>query len=387
MVSTLERLFNRELATNSKDVYNVTKDAHVKVLVRPNSDRNKFDNKTTILYPVDTDIDQGNEIVYNGVHYLTMNKDNYESEVFCSSDLIAMNADARIYDEDNDIVYFFNVHANDVSSVTTSDQTYATLLRAAVSVMAPDNEVTRKIKIDDYIQLWGYKYTIIHAVRKNGICSIYAQYYSNASDVSSATCPSNLDKMASYIAGDSIEVIAEPRIYTDNGIYNVKCDECKFTYQSSDESVAKFDGNILTFVGAGTVKITTSFKCDYSNETGSSSITITVIDPYAYTIEYQVIGDELYLDYRYNKVTANLLRGGVAAELPDGATVEWSYEHSGDGNADYITCTPEGLVLTVSISNSLKFINDTITFVCKVYDADGSLLVTGMPVTYEIVNT
>ena len=391
MQSTLERMFERELA-HGKEVYNMSTGKTVKVVIRSNTDRNKTDEKSTIMYPQNDSINQGDEIVYRGTHYLVLNKDARESDVYYKSDLMAMTVDAKIYDEDKKIVYLTKVYANDMNSASVSDLTYINTVNAAVSVIMPDNDAAKMITIDNHLTLWGYRYNVAHVVRKNGMCYIFGQFTLIDSPITaqSTACTNNLNSAETYVLGETVDVIATPTMLTNGNNYAIKCPDCKITYISSNENVAKFDGNKLSFVGVGKTTITTSYTCELLGLSGVSSVTIDVSNPNAYTISYTTKDGykQLYTDYDDNTITAHLLKGGKEVTLPEGARVEWTHTFSGSATneANYIHYSSNGLVLTIAIDYTLKVLSDVITVVCTVYNADGSVLAVGAGSSYMIVS-
>lgn len=381
MQSTLNRLFEHTL-THGTVVHNQTRDKDVEVLFLKNSDKNSTDNKTTILYKQDANVEQGDEIHFGGKKYIAINKDMQESTVYYHTDLKELSTPCLIFDTsdtNNKKLFVKDAYVYDITSASISEGKYVTTVNGVVCVQIPDSAATANTNIGSYIGLWGYKYEISHLVKKNNICYIYG-VYSSSLNFTETSCISGLDASISYEIGKTYTLSAVVTATDSTGTYTVIADDYSLlTYESLTPDIATVDGDQITFLSAGTAQVKCSF--DYDGITGSSTFEYKAIEQSSYSATI-TCSREYIKQGGTTTMTAHLYYGlEEVADVSD-YTITFTHEYSSGKDWDsHMTYNINGNVFKITTDNAPYYLTDkfilTVTF-----ERNNSVIATET-VTYE----
>ncbi len=265
-MNTLQKSFNATMRRESKTI--TVNGAETKVVFRKNDDSNNETNRLNILYPIESNINQGSRFTFRGKEYLVLNKETSENDVYYKSSVIAMNCTITDNATSNKKYRNINCYCGGLTSSVVEKDTMFSIVSGNVELLTTDDEISRQVYIDSCFNEFGGTYKVTNIFYQNGIAYIYAERTVNTTPTVNYT--------VTYGGNSSVCV--------DDGTYQLvfnayeddtKVDGATFTYTSSDETVATVDTNgLMTLLKDGTVTITATWT-DHTDVTCSTDITIT----------------------------------------------------------------------------------------------------------------
>lgn len=273
MYDMLTSQFNDAIAREGKIITSANGNTSYICLFRINSDKNSTKDRTTIYYPANSNIVQGQLLKYKNDYYIALNKETAENEVYYKSDLLKVNTE--IYTLVNGNELYIKCFADDLQSVNLITSEMITTVGGNLELLAEDNTDSRKLAIDSTFVALGATWKIINLYFKSGICYIYVERTASSSTTTSYTL--SINAADTYNVTDTALLTATAM--ADTTVIN----NATITWTSSDSSIATITSSgQLTCIAAGTVAITATWV--EHNITATKSLTLSVIAPVvAYT--------------------------------------------------------------------------------------------------------
>lgn len=352
-MDTLYRQFQEALKREGKTVKGYYNNISYKCLFRKNDNPNNIHNYVTIFYEKSSGIYQGQLLSYGSKHYIVINQDTVENDVYLKSDILECNAVLPFIEN----YRYLNIpcHVYDLTSVKLIQGNVLTIGdgKGEVITEITDKSTNRNL-IDSIIPFIGWYYKVENMYSKDGLSHIFIGFTLKPSD--------------SY----SFEITADNTQYLINSsttlttmaiANNVIDDTATINYTSSDSTVATVDTNgIISFIKIGSVTITATWV----EKNLTDTVTLAVIGqilPYNFNVWSSA-------DYVYLGSSSGRTVNAVLTDKTTGAAItftpSWSFTYGG-ANSSYIAVTyPTATTCVVKYTNGDNYddIGKIITVTC-----------------------
>lgn len=359
MYNPLDSIFSQTLRRESKTVTATDSGETFQCFFRKNSDTTETRDTMIMYYPVSAPVAVGTLLTFSGNYYLTLNKETAENEVYYKSAVIRTNG--TISTQSLSCIGL-PIYADDANNTTVTQGTYLTIIDGNIEVLAPDNDLSRALEVNDIFNEYGRTWEVSNIYYVDGIAHIMLEV--TADTEISYEYELELGELSSYnvAPGDTDTLTATA---TCNGTTM----SAALIYDSSDEDVATIDesGNI-EYLADGEVYFIVTWA-----DGGISSTTAAV------TVLSEASGDEaaIYvtpIDTTYygfeDVLTYYVTVGGVKVD----AEVTFSIENSTASTTltKKITVTDNGDGTVTLMTDSSQLIGNSFDLVayCEEYDIE-----------------
>ncbi len=264
-MNTLQKQFSDALKREGKTITGFYNKVDYKCLFRKNNkSENDVKDYVTIFYDILTPIYQGQLLSYGGKHFITLNQESVENDVYYKSALLECNT--RMIVGVDGIGHIVPCYSSNLKAPLPSEGKIITTLDGNIELMTEDNYIGENIFINNRYILMGGTWQVINKVDKSGIYYFYMQRLLNAEPVYSLTTTTEFD---TYSIDDTVETIILP---TADGITDP---EATIICTSSDTSIATVTNTgLITCISAGSVIITVTWL----EQNLTKTVTLTVKD-------------------------------------------------------------------------------------------------------------
>jgi uncharacterized protein YjdB len=273
------------------------------VIFRINKDTNQLTDKLTIFYSADSGIHAGQLLTYGNKHFLVLNQETPESDVYYKSSLLETNAVIHAIINSNEID--MPVYAYDIADGLTEKSNVMSLISGNIHIMAEPNAVIKSLALDNEFDTVGRHWKIDNIISKDNVIHLYCEIAQTISHTYSVTITAN----DTYHHGESAQLTAVAK--QDDTIVN----NIPFVWTSSNASLATVDNTgLVNFIADGSVTITATWE--FQNVSGTKTITITEPDTYSLSIT----ANDSYTTADTPTLTATAQKNGTADTT---ATITW----------------------------------------------------------------
>lgn len=274
------------------------------VIFRRNNDTNQLKNRLTIFYSADCGIHAGQMLTYGNKHFLALNQETPENNVYYKSNLIETNAVIHAIINSNEID--MPVYAYDIADGLTEKSNVMSLISGNIHIIAEPNSIIKSLAISNEFDTVGRHWKIDNIISKDNVIHLYCEIAQTISHTYSVTIIAN----DTYHHGESAQLTAVAK--QDDTIVN----NIPFVWTSSDTSLATVDNTgLVNFLADGNVTITATWESQ--NVTGTKTIAITEPDAYSLSIT----ADDTYSTSDTPTLIATAQKNGTADST---ATITWS---------------------------------------------------------------
>ena len=311
-------------------------------------------------------IDQGQEVVLNGKHYIVLKDNSDENTIYNRSKCIDCNQVIKYElkhtdDKSKADLTTFYAYGEDISAVNSTTGGIITI-QSTCRFMFPLNDLTRRIQPNDRFYA-GQSYSGVWKVRdlnyQNGVCDVYCirdttketddpdnmianrWVYEHKPDAYAITLkPENVSIMAGKTQTISVTVTKNQAVMKDAPIV---------TYTMDTLDVVSIDpiSNVLTGLNVGKVNISAKYEPLPNDTSTSNTIAVEVTEIPADTFKVTMSPKEIKLN---PGKTQQLVVAVAKNEKPLETVPEIEYKVIPDGVA---TVTPTGLVTAVGVGSCI----------------------------------
>jgi len=327
MYNTLNSAFTDALKREGKVITAYSDNTPYNVIFKRNSDTNQLQDKLTIFYPVSEGIHAGQLLTYGNKHFLTLNQESPENEIYFKSDLIETNA--TLHAITNGAEINVPVYAYDITNGLTQNNNVISLVSGDIHIIA-EPSLIQSLAIDSTFDAVGRHWKIDNIISKDNVKHLYCEV-TQTTHTYTVTITGN----DAYHRGESAQLTATAK--EDSTIIN----NASFVWTSSDTSLATVDNTgLVQFVGDGNVTITATWTTQ--NVSGTKQIAITEPDSYSLSIT----ANDTYTTADTPTLTAIAQKNGTTDST---ATITWT---SSDTTVAIIDSTGK---VTFLIAGSVTF--------------------------------
>jgi uncharacterized protein YjdB len=318
MYDMLSSAFTDTLKREGKTIYSYSDNTPYSVIFRKNSDKNKLVNRLSIFYPLNCGIHAGQLLNYGTKHFLTLNQETIENNVYYKSDIVETNA--VINTVQDGIEVNMPVYVYDVSDALFEGNNYISYISGTFHIVAETNPTMTSLQINDTFYIIEKYVKVVNTFNKDNITNIYCQI-----ELESNTYTVTITANDTYHRGETAQFTATAK-QNDNPVENPQ-----ILWESSDSSLATVDSTgLVTFLADGNVSITATWVTH--NVSDTKAVAITEPDTYSLVVN----GEDSYTTGDTPTLTATAQTNGIT---DDTATITWI---SSDSNIATIDST--GLV-------------------------------------------
>lgn len=272
-MNTVQKQFSDALKREGKTITTYYTNEKVTCLFRINKDYNNIDNHLTIFYDVSAPIKQGQLLSYGGYHYIVLNQETVENDIYYKSALLQCNLLLPVVV--NQVNQKIPCYVGELKSPTILEGKVITTIDGRLEIMTESTDMINNISFDTTFAIVGGYYEVVNKYHRSGISYIYVERTEEPPkeyrfDVTASS--------SQYKVGDTTQLFAIPTI---NGVLD---ETAYITYSTSNESIATVDNTgLVTMIVEGTVTITAKWV----EQNITDTITIEVIKevaPVTYTV-------------------------------------------------------------------------------------------------------
>lgn len=273
-MDTLKRQFNNAIKREGKTITSYYKQEEFQCIFRRNSNTNSTEEHLTILYDVFNNIYQGQLLTYKDKHYLVLNQESIENDIYYKSSLLQCNSSVPLVSDS--IINNIPCYAGDLYSTILSNGSTIDLIDGRVDIITESTDFVNNAKIDSKSQFMGGYYTLKNKANKSGIAYLYFErgqepVHTYSLDLTSST--------TSYEINTTTQLTATAK--TDGLVDNTGT----IVFTSSDDLLATVDSTgLVTFKAEGIVTITAIWIENNVQKSLELTITETAI-PESYVVE------------------------------------------------------------------------------------------------------
>ena len=291
-MNTLQKQFSDALKREKKFVTTYYTNETVPCLFRKLDDKKNTTNHIEILYDVNSPIKQGQIITYGGKHFITLNQETVENNVYYKSSLIECNVTVPLVS--NSIIQNIPCYAGDLYSTILTNGTVFDLVDGKVDLITESTDFVNNVEFDSVSQFMGGYYKLKNKANKTGIAYLYFERTQAPKHTYDLELISN-ETTFEIDTTTELNVIAKVDGLIDS--------TATIVFTSSDDSLATVDSmGVITFKAEGMVTIIAIWL--EQNIQKSIELTITEdVAPESYTVEItssNISGDTIYMGYKYN---------------------------------------------------------------------------------------
>ncbi len=303
MYDTLSCAFAESLKREGRVVTAYQNNTPYNVLFRSNKDTNELTDKLTIFYPYDCGIHAGQLLTYGSKHFLTLNQETPENNVYYKSNLIETNA--VIHTIVNSTEINMPVYAYDIADGLTEKNNIMSIISGNIHIIAEPNMITNLLQIDNEFDAVGRHWKIDNIILKDNVIHLYCEVAAIIQHTYTVTITAN----DTYHRGESAQLAAVAK--QDDTVVNTS-----LVWTSSDTLLATVDNTgLVNFLTDGNVTITATWTSQNVSETK----TIAITEPDSYSLS--IAANDSYSTADTPTLTATAQKNGTADST---ATITWS---------------------------------------------------------------
>lgn len=247
---------------------------------RKNNDNNNVKDTMSMYYKCDSPVTVGSLLTYAGNHYIVLNKETAENDVYYKSAIIRTNG---VITTHNLSVVGLPVYTDDANNANSTGNKNLSIIDGNMELLTADNALSRQLAINDLFNEYGRTWKITNIYFVDGIAHIIVEVNANVEPNYdfSIEIIKNLSAL-NAVAGDTDSISAKAYI---NGIEN---DNANLTFISSNPEVATISSEgEIEYLTDGEVYFTVFWVGQNVSE---STETVTVLS--------EPVGDEvvIYVD-------------------------------------------------------------------------------------------
>jgi hypothetical protein len=304
MYNTAYSAFSDALKREGKVITAYSDNTPYNVIFRTNKDTNQLTDRLTIFYSADSGIHAGQMLTYGNKHFLVLNQETPENNVYYKSDLLETNATINMIGSAGEVN--MPVYAYDIADGLGQQDNVMSIISGNIHIIAEPNSIIKSLAISNQFDACGRHWKINNIISKDNIINLYCEVIATTPHTYSVTITAN----DSYHRGESAQLTAVAK--QDDTIVN----NISFVWTSSDISLATVDNTgLVNFLADGNVTITATWESQ--NVTGTKTIAITEPDTYSLSIT----ADDTYSTSDTPTLTANAQKNGTADST---ATITWN---------------------------------------------------------------
>ena len=274
------------------------------VIFRRNKDTNQLTDKLTIFYSYECGIHAGQLLNYGNKHFLVLNQETPESDVYYKSNIIETNAIIHSVIGSNEIN--IPVYAYDIADGLAQSNNVISLVNGNIHIIAEPNSIIDSLQINNEFDAVGRHWKIDNIISKDNVIHLYCEVYATTAHTYTVTVTAN----DSYHRGESAQLTAIAK-QDDTVVNNIP-----FVWTSSNTSLATVDNTgLVKFLADGNVTITATWTSQ--NVSGTKAIAITEPDSYSLSIT----ANDSYTTADTPILVANAQKNGTTDST---ATITWS---------------------------------------------------------------
>jgi uncharacterized protein YjdB len=303
MYNTAYSAFTDALKREGKVITAYSDNTPYNVLFRRNKDTNQLTDRLTIFYSADCGIYAGQLLTYGNKHFLVLNQETPENDVYYKSNIIETNAIIHSVIGSSEIN--MPVYAYDIADGLTQSNNVISLVNGNIHIIAEPNSIIKSLAINNQFDAVGRHWKIDNIISKDNVIHLYCEVAATTSHTYTVTVTAN----DSYHRGESAQLTAVAK--QDNTVVNAS-----LVWTSSDTSLATVDNTgLVKFLANGNVTITATWTSQ--NVSGTKVIAITEPDAYSLSIT----ANDTYTTSDTPTLTATAQKNGTTDST---ATITWS---------------------------------------------------------------
>lgn len=304
MYNTAYSAFTDALKREGKAITAYSDNTPYNVIFRRNNDTNQLTDRLTIFYSADCGIHAGQMLTYGNKHFLALNQETPESDIYFKSNLIETNAIIHMILNSNEIN--IPVYAYDIADGLGQINNVMAVISGNIHIIAEPNLITKSLTLDNQFDAYGRHWKINNIIDKDNIINLYCEVWAITPHTYTVTITAN----DSYHHGESAQLTAVAK-QDDTVINNIP-----FVWTSSNTSLATVDSTgLVNFLADGNVTITATWTSQ--SVSGTKVIAITKPDSYSLAIT----ANDSYTTADTPTLTANAQKNGTADST---ATITWT---------------------------------------------------------------
>lgn len=348
LYSVVESIFQDTMRREGTVVKDYWTGEDYQCFFRRNKDTNQTNDNITIFYPVESGIRPGSIIEKYGKLFLVLNQESVENRVYHRSD--GINSDIMISTYDKDTMEEINVPAfpYDLTGETPNKSDIMSVIAGNVELMTGDNDMSRKLRVNQEFVEMGNKWKIVAVSFKSGICRITAQIILELSDQPVYALKINVAD--TYTQGDAVKLTASATV-DDSPIANPT-----LTWTSSDPAIVTVtEGGNALFAGVGTCAISCYWKEHNITETTYVEV-ISIPVPVDWKCE--IIGSDTINTNSDGEYIAKFYQADGTSE-DFSATPIWSLDVPSAISKSVSISSQSGNTVTVKVASGSSLIGNT----------------------------
>lgn len=253
-----KRQFDEVLRKEGFSVTDFYTNAVYKVFFRRVEHNESTVSKMRIYYAVDTNIQRGTMLVFKGETFVVINKDSFESEVYCTSTIVRCNTPFVV--QTKSIPFVINTPR--LSTMGSSIQQ----ISGNITAFTGDSTSARKMQVNDSYIFGGRTWDVKNTIYIDGLFYALLEMTLNGNDP-------HIAWIGSYQLDKAVSTTVSNRFVAMNG--SAVDPEAVMTYSSSDPSVATIDADgTIHLISTGNV----SFTAVWAEHHLSATAEVEVID-------------------------------------------------------------------------------------------------------------
>lgn len=198
----------------------------IKCFFRKNPEEMSIRDSVILYYPKDAAIDCGNIYQYRNCHYLIMNKETAENDVYCKSHAVRCNGFIRNLTTPMEKTY---IYCSGLLNTLAAQDTFLSIIDGNTVFQTEANEESRKAQINDKFNQFGRTWQIQNIYEIDGILHLSCQIVEDVEEV--YTVEFINDVSDNYYVGDIVNITACAKI---NGIV---CTDAQLSYRISGGNI------------------------------------------------------------------------------------------------------------------------------------------------------
>ncbi|MGX8701350.1 Ig-like domain-containing protein [Caproiciproducens sp.] len=307
MYNSAYKIFQNALKREGKVITSYSDNTPYTVIFKRNSDTNQLQDKITIFYPTGCGIHAGQLLTYNNKHFLTLNQETAENDVYNKSDLFETNSLMTIFESNKQTL--LPVYCYDVQDALFESNNIISVESGNFEMITEINDISKAFNIATDFYAMGNYWKINQIISKNSIYYIYSKVESIPASNTLTVTVSGSGTSDIYYSGQKSQFTAVAK-WGEMQINNAD-----LIWSTSNSSLATVDNNgSVTFLAEGNVNIIATWKSQnitsYKNVTISKPINATLT----------ITGNDTYTTADTPTLTATAYKDGVVDST---ATITW----------------------------------------------------------------
>lgn len=264
----LKAQFDTAMQREQKTITKYYDKTGISVLFRRNEDKNGTQNRTTIYYYANSDLQQGQLIKYKNDTYIVLNQETAENEVYLKSDLLKTNT--AISTISNGIELYIPCYNGDLLGALPDENKVITTLSGYSELITEDCPTVHNLQNGATFDSLGHTFKVVNYVYKDGLAYFYVEQ--TQSTPKEYTITIDAPSSTTFAVGSTAMFTATCKFGGDTVI------NASLKWSSSNLTVATInDSGQAMFLSEGSV----TFAVLWTEHNKTNSILITVSQPIA----------------------------------------------------------------------------------------------------------